>query len=116
MSLKASWPIGLTAFPMGVIAFCLLWTFPEAIEVYDAGYNFSASRRGGPETLFMMNSGVFGWLCVIVAERRVGAGGLCWELFRCDVEDASWFARNGSWSVCDTRLVGNDFIGIPGAE
>ena len=79
MFLKMSWPIGLAALPMGVIAFCLLWAFPEAIEVYDA--DFAASSRGGPETLFVLNSCVFGWLCVIVAERRVGARGLGAFLF-----------------------------------
>lgn len=79
MSLKALWPVGLTALPMGVIAFCLLLAFPEAIEVYDAG--FAANQRGGPQTLFMLNSCVFGWLCVMVTERRVSAGGLGAFLF-----------------------------------
>ena len=66
---------------MGAIAFCLLWAFPEAIEVYDAGFTSAASRRGGPETLYMLNPCVFGCLCVLVTERRISAGGLGAFLF-----------------------------------
>ena len=79
MFLKSSGLVGLAALPMGAIDFCLLWALSEAIEIYDAP--FAASSRGGPETLFILNSCVFGWLCVIVTERRVGASGLGAFLF-----------------------------------
>lgn len=75
MLLKMSWPVGLAAIPMGVIDLVLLCVFPESIEVYDSEATWAAHSRGGIETLFIMNSGVFGWLCVVVTERRVGAGG-----------------------------------------
>ena len=77
MFLKTSWVVGLTALPIGAIDFALLCTFPEAIELYDSVEAHGASyNQGGPEALFMMSSGVFGWLCVIVAERRLGARGV----------------------------------------
>ena len=68
------WPVGLVALPFGMGCCFLLCLFPDAIEAYDKMRDFTAtSQWGGIEVLFSLNSGVLGWVTVVVSERRLGA-------------------------------------------
>ncbi len=72
--LKLSSPVAVVALPFGMGYCFLLCLFPDAIEAYDKMLDFTAtSQWGGIEVLFSLNSGVLGWVTVVVAERRLGA-------------------------------------------
>lgn len=71
--MKLSWPLGLVALPFGMGYCFLLCFFPDAIDAYDKMRDFTAtSQWGGIEVLFALNSGVLGWVTVVVSERRLG--------------------------------------------
>jgi len=72
--MKLSWPLGLLALLFGMVYGLLLWSFPDAIEAYGTMRDYTAiSQWGGIEVLFVLNSGVLGWVTVVVAERRMEA-------------------------------------------
>jgi len=50
----------------------LLSFFPDSIDAYDAmrDYTFT-SEYGGIEVLFMLNSGLLGWVICVLVERKV---------------------------------------------
>ena len=71
-----SWPVGVAALPFGLGCCFLVCFFPNAIEVYEEMEMYLVtSRWGGIETLFMLNSGVLGWVSVVVLEHRLGTVG-----------------------------------------
>jgi len=76
--MKRSWPLGLVALPFGLVYCSLLCFFGEAIEASTQVRGYLASYEwGGVDTLFALNSGLLGWLSIVVAGYRFGITGRC---------------------------------------
>lgn len=69
--LRISWPVGLVAIPFGTVYWLLLFLLPDSIDAYVHMRAYTDfSRWGGIEILFALNSGILGWLSVVIVERR----------------------------------------------
>jgi len=76
-SLKRSWSVGFVALPCAIVNTVLICVLPDSIEAYAEFWRYLAlDRWGGPETLFMINSGVLGWVSIVVLERKLGTVGM----------------------------------------
>jgi hypothetical protein len=74
------WPLGLVALAFGLVYCLLLCVFEEAIEASEKMRDYLANYEwGGAEALFALNSGLLGWVSIVVAEYRFGISG--WWLF-----------------------------------
>jgi len=73
---ERAWPLGLVAAPFGLVYCLLLCVFGEAIEASGQMRDYLANYDwGGVETLFALNSGLLGWVGIVVAGYRFGVTG-----------------------------------------
>ena len=71
---KQLWPVGLVTLASGLVNCLLVWLFPDAIDAYGKMGDL-LSGEGSIEVLFSLNSGVLGWVSIVVLQHRTGITG-----------------------------------------